>query len=179
MWPFEKKFSFPGVKLNSDGSIDFSLTDEEIIEVEIAMKMFQGYAVHPDVFEKVRNGTTAAALSKYACNLINYLNLDFISKLEYKSKWNVIKPTLEKAIASEWKAYSLYPLPIFLYHRGFFMFIYGKKREAKELFKLFIEKQIAFNPDEVDKLIMKYEGTDPKKSISSAQEFIQMLLKTP
>jgi hypothetical protein len=36
MWPFSKQHSFPGVKHNADGTMDFFLTDEEARQADLA-----------------------------------------------------------------------------------------------------------------------------------------------
>jgi hypothetical protein len=76
MWPFSKKHRFPGVKENVDGTIDFSLTDEEAREADFALQSFKGVLVHPDAADKVHNGTIAVALSHYANKLISTHCLD-------------------------------------------------------------------------------------------------------
>jgi hypothetical protein len=55
MWPFSKKHHFPGVEQNSDGTINFSLTDDEAREADRALKMFEGLLVHRDAAEIITN----------------------------------------------------------------------------------------------------------------------------
>jgi hypothetical protein len=158
MWPFSIKHRFPGVEENSDGTINFSLTDDEAREADRALEMFKGSVVHPDAAEKIRNGTIAVALSHYASELVKF-KCDLDSEAELKSKSQVIKQTLEKAIAAVWKSYCLYPLPIFLYHRASYFLLLGEKNQAHQLFATFVKKQTEYEVDYIDKTLLKYEGT--------------------
>jgi hypothetical protein len=157
MWPFAKKQRFPGVKQNSDGTIDFSLSDEEAREAEIALHAFQDVLVHPEVADKVRNGTIAVALSRYAKGLVS-MHCIGVTESEYRANWPTIRKALEKAVAAVWKSYSLCPLPIFLYHPASFLQILGMKSEARQLFALFLRKQSEFKMDQVDKSLLDYEA---------------------
>jgi len=96
MWPFSKKSRFPGVKENADGTIEFSLTDEEAREADLALKAFKGLLVHPEAAEKLRNGTTAVALSRYATELVrtHCFDLAELTAPEYREKWPSIRRVL-------------------------------------------------------------------------------------
>jgi len=168
MWPFSKKHRFPGVEQNADGTINFSLTDDEAREADRASQMFKGYVVHPDAAEKIRNGTIAVALSRYANELVTF-KCDPDSETELRANWPVIKQTLKRAIAAVWKSYSLYPLPIFLYHRASFFQMLGEKAEARRLFDSFIKKQAEFKVEQVDKVLLDYEGTKIEVALSHAK----------
>jgi hypothetical protein len=63
MRPFKTSRRFPGVKQNTDGTIEFELSGEEAREADRALEMFKGLLVHPDSAEPIRNGTIAVALS--------------------------------------------------------------------------------------------------------------------
>jgi len=158
MWPFSKKHRFPGVEENPDGTINFSLTDDEAREADHALEMFKGYVVHPEGAEKIRNGTIAVALSHYASELVIF-KCDPDPEAKLKSNSPVIKQTLEKAIAAVWKSHSLCPLPIFLYHRASFFQLLGEKNQAHQLFASFVKEQTKFKVDQIDKLLLKHEGT--------------------
>ncbi len=47
MRPFSKKHRFPGVEENPDGTINFSLTDDEARKADRALEMFKGYDSNP------------------------------------------------------------------------------------------------------------------------------------
>jgi hypothetical protein len=168
MWPFSKKHRFPGVRENRDGTIDFSLTDEEAERADLALQAFKDLLVHREVADKVRNGTIAVALSRYARELVS-THCVGIEESEFKSKWPDIKKALEKAVASVWKSYSLYPLPIFLYHRASLLGLLGIKDESKYLYALFLKKQNEFEMDQVDKTLMEYEETDIEQALIHAR----------
>jgi len=165
VWPFSKKDRFPGVKINADGAIDFTLTKEEASAADLALHQFKDVFVHPEVAEKVRNGTIAVALCRYATNLI--ADCDETTGAEYN--WSTIQKTLEKAVAAVWKSYSLCPLPIFLYHRAAFLQMLGVKTKARRLFALFLTKQSEFKMDQIDKLLLDYEATDIERALSHAK----------
>jgi len=168
MWPFRRTHRFPGVKQNADGTIDFSLTKEEAAAADSALKNFQGFVVHPDCAERIRNGTIAVALSHYAKDLIA-LNCAEVPDKISRSKWANIQSVLEKAIASTWKAYSLWAAPVFIYQRASFLKMLGEKVQALELFARFADMQPKFHSDQSDDLLFKYEGTDIEHALAHAR----------
>ncbi len=169
MWPFSKKQRFPGVKQNADGTIDFSLTDEEARQADLALQTFKGVVVHPEVAERVRNGTIAVALSRYAKELVA-MHCVVVTESEYKANWPMIQEALEKAVAAVWKSYSLCPLPIFLYHRARFLQMLGMRDEARQLYTSFLKSQSEFKLDHVGKSLIDYEGTDIEHTLSHAKQ---------
>lgn len=156
------------MKENPDGTIEFSLTDEEAREADLALEAFKGVLVHPEAADKVRNGTIAVALSRYATELVGTHCLG-LSESEYRANWPSIQRTLEKAVAAVWKSYSLSPLPIFLYHRAVFLQMLGIKDRSRQLFALFVFEQSEFQADDVDKSLMSYEGTDIQRALVHAR----------
>ena len=168
MRSFPEQHPFPGVKQNADGTIDFSLTDEEAREADLALQAFKGLLVHPEVAERVRNGTIAVALSRYAKDLVA-THCVGVTELDYKANWPVIQRAIEKAVAAVWKASSLCSLPILLYHRACFLQMLGMKDEAYQLFGSFLERQAEFDMDQVDKALLHYEGTDIEHALSHAK----------
>lgn len=168
MWLLSRMQSFPGVKQNADGTIEFSLTDEEAREADLALQAFKGVLVHPEVAERVRNGTIAVALSRYAKDLVAK-DCIVVTKPEYEANLPAIQRALEKAVAAVWKSYSLCPLPIFLYHRATFLQMLGMKDEAQQLFASFLKEYSEFRGDHVDKSLIDYEGTDIETALSCAR----------
>jgi hypothetical protein len=168
MWPFSKQRSFPGVKQNADGTIEFSLTEEEARQADLALQSFGGVLVHPEVAERVRNGTIAVALSRYAKDLVA-VHCVGVTEPEYKANWPAIRGAIEKAVAAEWKASSLCSLPIFLYHRASFLQMLGMKDEARQLFASFLKRHSEFEMDQVDTSLLNYEGTDIEHALSHAK----------
>jgi hypothetical protein len=157
------------VKINADGTIDFTLTNEEASAADLALHQFKEVFVHPEVAEKVRNGTIAVALCRYAKNLVAEDCNKTIGAECIRNNWSAIQKTLEKAVAAVWKSYSLCPLPIFLYHRAAFLQRLGMKNEARRLFALFLTKQSEFKMDQIDKLLLDYEATDIEHALSHAK----------
>lgn len=173
MWEFSKKQRFPGVRPNADGTIDFSLTEEEAREADLALQSFKGVLVHPEVAEKIRNGTIAVALSRYAKNLVA-MHCIRVAESEYNANWPAIQGVLEKAVAAVWKSYSMCSLSIFLYHRACFLQMLGMKDEAHQLFTLFLKKQSEFKADNVSSLLIEYEGTDVGHALSHARQEVDL-----
>jgi len=171
MWFFSKKLHFPGITQQPDGSIEFTLTDEEANEADSALKAFADVLVHPEVANRVRNGTTAVALSRYARQLVRD-QCTGIGESEFKSKWPVIRAALEKAVAAVWKSYSLWPLPIFLYHRACFLQMLNLTDESKKLFAEFLKKQSEFSVESVDKALLAYEDSDVEYTLAHAAKEI-------
>lgn len=168
MWPFSKQHRFPGVKQNADGTIDFSLTDEEAREADLALHAFKGVLAHPEAAERLRNGTIAVALCRYAKDLVA-MHCVGVTESEYKSNWPAIQGAIERAVAAAWKASSLCSLPIFLYHRASFLQMLGMRDEAQQLFGSFLKRHSEFNLDQVDLLLRDYEGTDIEHALSHAK----------
>ena len=168
MCPCAKKQLFPGVMQNSDGTIDFSLSDEEARAADLALHAFKDVLVHPEVADKVRNGTIAVALSRYAKGLVSMHCIGF-AESDYRANWPTIQKALEKAVAAVWKSYSLCSLPIFLYHRASFLLMLGMNNEARQFFALFLTKQSEFKMDQVDRSLLDYDATDIEHALSHAK----------
>jgi len=170
MWPFAKKQRFPGIKQNPDGTIEFKLSNEEAQAADRALMAFKGMAVHQDAADKVRNGTIAVALSHYANDLV-FMNCSIeTTEAEDRANWPTIQKALKKAVAAVWKSYSLFPLPVFLYHRASFLAILGMRDEARKLFASFLIEQSKFKMDQIDKILFDYEGTDINRALSHAKK---------
>jgi len=166
MWPFSNELKFPGVALQPDGTIDFTLTPEEARAADAALAEFKGYVVHPDHADQVRNGTIAVALSHYARDLI------YAHEAEMSTSTRARQKVLSKAIAAVWKASSLSPLPIYVFHRASFFRMLGRQDEAKRLYSTFVKQQAGFRPDQVDQHLMTHEGFDVQKALSVATQQI-------
>jgi hypothetical protein len=165
MGPYQE-MTFPGVKQNADGSIDFALTDDEAAAADLALKEFEGLAIHPDCVDRIRNGTIAVALSRYAERLVVTNGVEITEGGDRPS--SKIQLLLAKAIASVWKSYSLYPLPIFTFHRATFCRMLGRDDEAKQLFALFLKQHLEFRPDQVDRILIEFEGFDIEEALMYA-----------
>jgi len=51
------------VKENRNGTIEFTLTDEEALRADCALDNLAGLSFHPEAADRIRNGTIAVALS--------------------------------------------------------------------------------------------------------------------
>jgi|SRR5271157_149843 len=171
MWPLSRQHSYPGVQEHPNGEITFSLTEEEARESDQALKAFEGLLVHPEAAERIRDGTIAVALSRYAKNLVT-THCVGITESEYRANRRAFEAAIEKAVAAEWKASSLCPLPIFLYHRASFLQMLGMKTQAKELFASFLRRHSEFKMDQVDRALSNYEGTDIDRALLHASQEI-------
>lgn len=167
MW--QQRQRFPGVKENSDGTIDFSLTDEEAREADLALQAFKGVLVHPDAADQVRNGTIAVALCRYAKDLVTQHYAEAVD-IQDPSKWSAVQAAVEKAVAAVWKSYSLFPLPIFLYHRASFLQMLKMEDDARRLYAAFLKQQAELKVDDLTKALMNYEGTNVEKALSKARQ---------
>jgi curved DNA-binding protein CbpA len=174
-----RKMHLPGVKVNQDGTIEFSLTDEEAWRADLALNTLKGVLLHPEAVDRVPHGMVANALSRYAKELFMDLDKNFgmldSSESEFKPNWNTVHitlGTLEKAVAAFLKAYCLSPLPIFLYHIAAFTEFLGETEQSKNFFSLFIERQAEFRPDSLDKVLLESEGTDVAKALSHARKML-------
>jgi len=170
MWSCSRKIQYPGVKENSDGTIEFSLTEEESREADLALKTFTGYVVHPAAAGKICTGTIAVALNQYAKDLV-VQHYNDIRDVELKSNRISIREILKKAIAAVWKSYSLWPLPVFLYHRATYLRLLGNKGEAIRLMNQFLEKQKKLKTDKVENVLATWEGTNIALAIAVAQKW--------
>jgi hypothetical protein len=167
---FSRKVGFPGIALQADGSIDFTLTPEESRVTDAALAEFKDYLVLKKYSDRIRNGTIAVALSRYAKDLI------FAHQSELANADGRLSRDLEtvvaKAVAAVWKASSLSPLPIFTFHHAFYLGMLGRAEEAKRLYATFIKQQAAFRPDQVDQYLTNSEGFDVQSAISIATDEI-------
>jgi hypothetical protein len=167
MWPFRKKINLLGFKKDKEGNLTFDLTEEEQQEVENTFKIFEGYYVHPDYVDDIQKGTTALALSNYAKEQV------VISQMESQKENR--KRLLEKAISATTKAYSIYPLPIYLYDLACFLEMVGKTVESKHAFRDFLKKQSEFKFKQLDVLFLKYRDID--EAIEDAKIKVKKLTK--
>lgn len=168
MWPFSKKARFPGVIEHSDGTIAFSLSEDEAEAADRGLSNFRDVLLHPDYAEKVRDGWTAVALSHYAQNLVA-LHCNPSTEAEYKKNRVSIEQELRKAVAAVWKAYGLSQLPIYLYHRARYLKLLGMTADSQRLFALFLRRQRTFSPDKVDESLLEYEGTNIDGALTHAE----------
>lgn len=151
MWPFSSKRDLPGIKRESNGELSFTLTAEEEAEVQrffSAMKTASEdegeLYIHPDAHRAM----TAWALIGYSqSEVFRAENADP----------GVLSPDecISKALAAVTKAYSLHPLPIYMFDMGCIFEMCGEKSSAESAFSKFLELQRQFRPSDVDKIVLQ------------------------
>jgi hypothetical protein len=153
MWPFKKKQQLPGFQRTVKGDLTFDITEEEQQEIDILFDMLKDHRVHPDAADTLTRGITARGLANFAENQIMWAGFD--SQKDNRDK------LINKAIASIGKAYSIYPLPIYLYDLAccLYMTANGHKRAANT-FKLFLERQGEYKPGPLDDVFMRDRDID-------------------
>jgi hypothetical protein len=167
MWPFSaNNQEFPGIFLQGDKVAKFTLSDDEADAAKRAMSVFKDVAVRSEHAEKIKNGIIAVALSHYAQNLVAWRCSPTVGD---ECDWSIIEPELRKAVAAVWKASLISPLPIYLYHRARYLKLLGMTKESLRLFALFFAKQCEFEPDTIEEMQMKYEGTDIEYALAVAE----------
>jgi hypothetical protein len=110
----------------------------------------------------------AVALSRYAKDLVSIQCIGSTAA-DHRATSPTIEKALEKAVAAVWKSYSLYALPVFLYHRANYLDMLGMRDETRELFASFVMKQPEFEMTQVDKILLEWEGTDIEDALSHAK----------
>ena len=160
-----KEIDLPGFHYDSEGKIFFELTEDENREIKYMFDMFksdEGYAViKNEVAEKFHQGITAEGL------------------LSYAEKELILAKTVadkKRALASVIKAFTIYRLPIYA-------FKIAKIAEpincevAKNFYKIFIEEEKNFKPDQMDGLFLKhYHNYQREELLKSAESKIKKLV---
>lgn len=136
MWPFRKKVPPLGFYRDRSGALAFNLTPEEQREVDLTMKAFEGFVVNPQYAEEVRSSITARGLSNYAMSC-------------------VLAGQTEEALAAVTKAYSIFPLPIYLYDGACFLERMGRTREATHLFRKFLANESTFEATPIQRALLQ------------------------
>ena len=152
MWPFRKRHKRPRIKRDENGNPYLELTEEEKRAIEDTLKQFEGHGIHRDYYDDITSGATAFALANYATEQV-MLSED---------------PTLEgnrltlldKAIAAITKAYSFYELPIYIYDLACFMEMADRNDLARNVYRLFLDKQAKYKPRQMDEAFTKERDID-------------------
>jgi hypothetical protein len=157
MWPFRRQQpqDLPGMTVNTDGSIDFTITDEEQQAVDSFFQMLEGYKLHPEIADVMPKAGMACALCRYAIDLVAPL-IAIETDAEYMSKQAEIQSRLNRALAATYKASSLYNLPAFTHHLASFNDMAGRTAEAQRLNALYAKKQATWTPSQLDQLLLNW-----------------------
>lgn len=146
MWPIKKKKTIlPGVFESNKGDLLFDLTSDEKKAVDGFLKRYEGYGIKKEYYDDIIAGSTAKALSNYAHEKVDH----FMSSQNQNE--------LDIAIASITKAYSIYPMPIFMYELALYMDIAGRHEETKDLYRMFLEKQADIGSDPVIEFLYSHD----------------------
>lgn len=164
MWPFNKKKTLPGFSHDEQGNLKFSLTDEESAAIQ---QMFDSlkqpggeFYVKEEYADDITKGMGSQALMFYAREQITFSNLD--SNKADKQKF------IKKAIAAIGKAYSFFPLPIYLYDLACFIELAGNKEAAKNTFREFVKTQSKYRYNKIGEMLLNAQGRDIDEAIKDA-----------
>jgi hypothetical protein len=167
--PSSFKKDNPAIFQLEHGNLKFSLTDEEKQAIQQMFDYFkkadEEFYVHPQYVDEMRKAVQSQALMSYAKEQIMASDLD--CKKEDKQK------LIEKAIAAIVKAYSFYPLPIYLYDLASFMEMSGNMEDAKNTFLHFLKSQADYRPTKIGEILSKSLGRDITYAIRDAEEKLQ------
>jgi hypothetical protein len=153
MWPFKKRSKLPGVEQYPNGQISFTLTDEEQAEINRFFRMMQEsnqeteqgtLYIHPEAHKAM----TAWALIGYAQSQVTLAEMAEKGVVDNDSCYR-------KALAAATKAYSLHPLPIYMFDMGCIFEMLGDTASALGAFRSFLESQRRFTPSDVDRITLK------------------------
>ena len=143
----------------------FEFTEEEIHEIQKAFDMLKSpdgeTVVHPEVADEIQQAMITMGLCNYAKHQI--IQSEFDSNKKKKKEF------INKAIASVSKAYSICPLPIYMYDLACFMEMNGKNDEAKNAFKSFLELQENFKPTQIQEMLLNAQARDIDEAIKDVK----------
>lgn len=168
MWPFTKRRKLPGIEQDANGQLRCTLTDEEEAEVNNFFRMLN------DSSDQSGQGTwyihPAAHKAMTAWALIGYAQRQ-VTLAEMADK-GVVDGDLcfRKALAAATKAYSLHPLPIYMFDMGCLFEMLGDKVSADNAFRSFLESHRKFKPTAVDEITLK--NRDVEAAVREARDRI-------
>ena len=147
--------------------VNVEFTEEEAKAIATGMERFAIVAnadeqegtmyVHPKAYDAM----TAKALNDYV--------EDLMVELQHCREQEAIA-LVAKAIKSQLKVYAIHNLPIYLFQAAGMFELIGDGARAKEFFRLFLQAQTEFTPDDVDNIILKQSGFDISKLVAIAKE---------
>ncbi|MFC1583106.1 hypothetical protein ACFL4U_00340 [Candidatus Neomarinimicrobiota bacterium] len=139
-----------GLKSSKSSSGSFEFTEEEENEINHTFKMFEGYQIK----EELVDGLVSVALSLYALDLVRHGS-------------DSEETSIEKAGASTVKAYSVYPLPIYLFDLAVITELTGNLELAEDLFNKFLKSHSEYKYDSVARVLLKNRSID--EAVSEAE----------
>ena len=156
MWPFNRqKKDLPGVQRNIDGSIEFSITDDEQRAIDSFFRMLDGYSFHPEIADTMPKAGMACALCRYAIDIV-MPHTSIETEAEYKTNKGALIEALNRATAATLKATTLYDLPEFTRHLAAFNDMAGRTAEAQRLKARYAQQQAEWQPSQLDTLLLQW-----------------------
>ena len=134
----------PGVIRDPDGTLRFEFTEEEQEAVKREFSQFKGpdgepLLVHPEVHDELQNALTARGLWFYADDQVQEIAIAESRNPE----------ALYNAAAALAKAYSLYPLPLFLRYFSLLLRKMGEPARADRALAEWRESKPTFKPSQL------------------------------
>ncbi|MBI3665761.1 MAG: tetratricopeptide repeat protein, partial [Acidobacteria bacterium] len=140
------------------GAAPFEFTDEEEHAIAEALQRLEGFvALSEEAAEEIRSACTADALIEYAGSNVEL----------FRSTGK--QDSLERAVGAVAKAYSIYPVPIFIYHMAVLAEALGNRASASRLFRKFLDDQTVFQPSAVAKAVLKVRDVPGAVSYAALQ----------
>jgi len=161
MWKFHKKLNLPAYISGDKWSHTFELTSEENSEVQHAFRMFKNHKVDPKYADEIKRCITAHGL-------YNHTNIQ-ISRWAYISNKENIVMYIDKAITSISKAYSIFPIPIYVYDLACLQEMSDNKDKAKDTFNVFLKLQSKFIPSRLQQIEVESQSIDIEEAIMQAR----------
>ncbi len=165
--PFNKKHDLPWIKRDSAENVNLEFTVDEQHEIQKSFNYFlsDGQLYTPkECVDEVQKAIAARGLSNYAEDQAS--NASFVSDNKKQEEH------MNKAIAAIWKAYSLFPLPIYIYDAACFIGMSCKYDAAVAAMKDFLKLQETFKPNQVHELFLSQR--DINSAINDAKEKIRL-----
>ena len=157
MWSFRSRKELPGLTRHKDGKLSFRFTHDEEQAINEQVELCKGYYVHKSLYQKFEKSLIGRGLFCYAKSQSMRASLASHNKSE----------CMEKAIAAISKAYNFHQLPIYLYDLASFTAMANYHSSSKNIFRLFLERQADFKPDQMDEIAM--QDRDIQEAIRDAK----------
>ncbi|HSW37700.1 MAG TPA: hypothetical protein VLG37_05035 [Candidatus Saccharimonadales bacterium] len=169
MWRFSRKKTLPDFGHDQQGNLKFSLTNEELAAIQQMFDFLKEpggeFYVKEEYEGETTKGMSSQALMLYAREQITFSKFD--------SNKSDKKISIEKAIAAISKAYSFFPLPIYLYDLACFMELAGNKEVAKSTFRKFLKRQSEYKMNKIGEILLNAQGRDIEEAVKDAEQKTQ------
>ncbi len=157
------KWNPPEYRGGNNWQSTFVLTEDENIEVQDFFNQFEDYKVNSKSADELMRSITAHGLYNYA---LSY-------KLQELGKTSP-QAMLDMAIATISKAYSIFPLPMYIYDLASFTEMSGDLEKAKAIYRTFITLQKEFKPTKIQLGEISSRSFDIRKAVRDAKEKLKV-----